>query len=397
MCFSPSVLEKKIDLYSVMPISVAVSLLCHRCVLSLNFDAPFQSIMESHLDLIGRITERRSMGKHLAFAKILPQPGDETIGRSLKCSNDTIAKVSVVFRSACFDQPHENDSVFPAKRSQIPYGAIVEIRIRKSSNEDDQKQNRWVVARWRILVHPTDRALEVAAVVGGGFSYSKFLKIRADAFLHTCSGQRKQMLSKTVKPTARRDSSLERKDYARSKALRAKIFASWITDHMLRNDGSDRILDVAGGKGQLSRELSLKARVPCVVVDPLIRRPPKFNDLLKADAPLPEFRSHKFLKDQEKTMSIVSDSTCLLGLHPDEPTEDILDLSLRYNLSVAIVPCCVFPSLFPQRSLANGVPVRTYEQFLAYLLEKNSRLHIAQLPFEGRNYVIYCKVDGETH
>jgi hypothetical protein len=89
--------------------------------------------------------------------------------------------------------------------------------------------------------------------------------------------------------------------------------------------------------------------------------------------------------------SLVKQATCLVGLHPDECTEAILDTALLYGKPVAIVPCCVFPHMFPDRYLVDRphVPVTTYEEFLQYLLEKDDRLQRATLAFEGRNQVIY--------
>jgi hypothetical protein len=90
---------------------------------------------------------------------------------------------------------------------------------------------------------------------------------------------------------------------------------------------------------------------------------------------------------------LLRDTSVLVGLHPDQPTEDIVDAALQLNKPFAIVPCCVFPRLFPQRTLPNGSPVQSYEQYLEYLLLKDSRLRRYELPFEGRNVVIYME-DG---
>ena len=55
----------------------------------------------------------------------------------------------------------------------------------------------------------------------------------------------------------------------------------------------------------------------------------------------------------------------------------------------------VYPDLFPSRRIkkgsdnANLVPVRSYEDFLQYLLDKDSGFKIASLPFDGKNRVIY--------
>lgn len=44
---------------------------------------------------------------------------------------------------------------------------------------------------------------------------------------------------------------------------------------------------------------------------------------------------------------------CVVGLHPDAATEAIVDAALQYALPLAVVPCCVFQSLFPFRMLVD--------------------------------------------
>lgn len=41
----------------------------------------------------------------------------------------------------------------------------------------------------------------------------------------------------------------------------------------------------------------------------------------------------------------------VVGLHPDQATDSILDFALECGKPFAIVPCCVFPRLFPHRRL----------------------------------------------
>mmetsp|Transcript_15359 Transcript_15359/g.36822 ORF Transcript_15359/g.36822 Transcript_15359/m.36822 type:complete len:148 (+) Transcript_15359:40-483(+) len=128
-----------------------------------------------------------------------------------------------------------------------------------------------------------------------------------------------------------------------------------------------------------------------------------------------------------------TESLLLLGLHPDECTEDIVDAAIEHDLSFAIVPCCVFPDLFPTRRMlsrkevfsksdtkdtvvrhdesyyqnnkhtyphhpkseqnkngtANYVPVRSYNDFLQYLMDKDDGIRMVSLPFEGKNTVLY--------
>ena len=122
----------------------------------------------------------------------------------------------------------------------------------------------------------------------------------------------------------------------------------------------------------------------------------------------------------------------VVGMHPDQATEPILDFALKHKKPFAIVPCCVFPRENPHRRVvmpavsapseatrdaaveganaeggaaladsSNGcattcsneaVPVESYEQFIEYLLQKApaGRIRKAVLPMEGRNIVLYC-------
>lgn len=110
----------------------------------------------------------------------------------------------------------------------------------------------------------------------------------------------------------------------------------------------------------------------------------------------------------EDQHELINSRLLLLGLHPDECTEDIVDVALKYNLPFAIVPCCVFPDLFPSRQLTSTkknktntetfgqsekeyLPVRNYSEFLHYLMGKSEKFSMATLPFEGKNIVIYRK------
>ena len=74
------------------------------------------------------------------------------------------------------------------------------------------------------------------------------------------------------------------------------------------NNNNIVVLDVAGGKGKLSIELSLQARVRCCIVDPLVRKHGKVLDprdakrLRKINAPHPkllptEFNTTTFVRD----------------------------------------------------------------------------------------------------
>eukprot|EP00957_Ditylum_brightwellii_P100024 7623402-Ditylum_brightwellii.AAC.1 len=80
----------------------------------------------------------------------------------------------------------------------------------------------------------------------------------------------------------------------------------------------------------------------------------------------------------------------LVGMHPDQATEFIIDLALAFNKPFAIIPCCVHSKLFPHRKCKkSGKLIRSYEDFLNYLQEKDSSICRATLDFDGRNVVLY--------
>lgn len=86
--------------------------------------------------------------------------------------------------------------------------------------------------------------------------------------------------------------------------------------------------------------------------------------------------------------SSVEGTTLLVGLHPDQATEVIVDVALEKGLPFAVVPCCVFSADFP-RKLRSGREVTAYEDFIAYLLEKSPQIQTAELAITGRNLVLW--------
>lgn len=77
-------------------------------------------------------------------------------------------------------------------------------------------------------------------------------------------------------------------------------------------------------------------------------------------------------------------------MHPDQVTEAIVDAALLCDKPFAVVPCCVFPNLFPHRKKADGSgPVVSYEDLVKYLQAKHPSIKSCNLPFMGRNVVLY--------
>ena len=108
----------------------------------------------------------------------------------------------------------------------------------------------------------------------------------------------------------------------------------------------------------------------------------------------------------------------MVGLHPDQATDPIIDIGLALNIPWAIVPCCVFPNFFTYRQLQlrgnnndeddSGNPkdniddgpsfppmvgpkqsVRSYDDLCQYIRERHPDIQETTLPFNGRNRVFY--------
>ena len=103
------------------------------------------------------------------------------------------------------------------------------------------------------------------------------------------------------------------------------------------------------------------------------------------------------LKSEDEQVYMLSNkmSKCsvVVGMHPDQATEAIVDFALKENKPFAIVPCCVFPKLFQNRKLKNGNDVSKFNDFIQYLMEKDpEKVKQTTLNFSGRNICLYGNV-----
>ncbi|EQC34844.1 hypothetical protein SDRG_07648 [Saprolegnia diclina VS20] len=186
-----------------------------------------------------------------------------------------------------------------------------------------------------------------------------------------------------------------------SKHNRAGIFAKWLVEtfgiEMLQSGSG--VMDVAGGRGGVCFELWHQHKIPTTLVDP---RPMKYtkrqHQYLQAhvgEAHVPQWLE---LFEEASYVGATADETkvehmhhvsLLLGMHPDEATDVIVDVALAFNKPFAIVPCCVFADKFPHRRTPSGDAVTTYDELVAYLVAKHPRIQTTFLPFDGRNRVVY--------
>ena len=178
---------------------------------------------------------------------------------------------------------------------------------------------------------------------------------------------------------------------------RARIFVEWIlaTFSNVRSGDVGSVLDVAGGRGELCFHLTLEG-VRCTLVDP---RPSsgylsKWQRKRMRRSGQPAFEvAHEFFGEAggEASAAMAREASLIIGMHPDEVTETIVDTALAAGTPFAVVPCCVFSRLFPFRTLPNSKTlVTTHGDFCRYLKAKDPKnIKLATLGFAGKNVVVY--------
>ena len=97
-----------------------------------------------------------------------------------------------------------------------------------------------------------------------------------------------------------------------------------------------------------------------------------------------------------RTAGLWASCRLVVGMHPDEATDAIVELSLQHGKPFAVVPCCVYWRLFPHLKTADGRQVRLPDELNEYLvgLAPEGEIRQAELGFPGRNVVLYTLPEG---
>ena len=160
---------------------------------------------------------------------------------------------------------------------------------------------------------------------------------------------------------------------------------------------------VAGGRGQLAWELQCVHGLRAVSLDPRAAKVPRksrrklLRKRLAALTPDSSPRDQLMARNprrvealldpafeaSEQGRALLESCSAIVALHADEATEAAVDAALRYGKPFAVVPCCVFADLFPNRPAA----VRTTAEFCDYLAAKAGAT-LEYLRFEGKNKVV---------
>lgn len=320
------------------------------------------------MKVTGIIVRRRSLGKNLAFADI--QILETTVDHSVL--SDTLSKrpnetskcpeidegqppLKILFRRHSSSWDTDSLTGFPTKKSELPHGAKVKLELcQQIQPPGANADSRYEVRRWSILVDPRVEAIKCArqGIMKEDQLQEQQVKISSDLpqsidgilatkYFASRTGQylkyNKQKKSPRTKIYDNDESdnlslvqNIKSKDSLtpdqcshggkKEKGQRAKIFARYIIDKFGLDLLRGGVMDVAGGKGQLSIELALQAKSYCLIIDPLIRghgdapllRKRTIKKLQGADAPLPVFRPIIFSLN-EACLNIVKDSSCIVG------------------------------------------------------------------------------------
>lgn len=189
-------------------------------------------------------------------------------------------------------------------------------------------------------------------------------------------------------------------DSVASKHARAGKFTSWLVDKFgvdVLNSGTG-VLDVAGGRGDVSFELHTKMGIKSTLVEPRARKLNKHQHKwlkaeakrLKTDAP----DTDSWLCEQIKTefssenWHLFKDCSVIVGMHPDQATEPIIDFAIEFKKPFAVVPCCVFPDLFKHRRDRQGKLVTQRASLVEYIADKTGG-EVEYLDIEGANQVVF--------
>ena len=185
---------------------------------------------------------------------------------------------------------------------------------------------------------------------------------------------------------------------------RSKVFAWWAIQQyygVTLGGGKGVILDVAGGTGELSLLFALSG-IPSRLVDPRGGNLPKRQRKQLRRSGREAFERHASLFGGDgraaaaTTAKLLRGVSLVLGLHPDEATDFIVDAAIAAKVPFAVVPCCCFSRLFPHRRLQNGSRVGTTVQLCEYLLEKHPAMRAAVLPMGGQRRVLYLLDYGDV-
>ena len=111
--------------------------------------------------------------------------------------------------------------------------------------------------------------------------------------------------------------------------------------------GESTILQNKNKEGQLEQSWSAKPPLPSIFELHDIKH---YQELFNETFCIKNFGSYEDCISKEKKDAKME---IIIGMHPDQATESIVDMALKYQKPFAVVPCCVFSEENPHRRLKN--------------------------------------------
>ena len=94
-------------------------------------------------------------------------------------------------------------------------------------------------------------------------------------------------------------------------------------------------------------------------------------------------------EDPSRAFHALVNASVWVGLHPDQALGDMVDLALALQKPFAVVPCCVYSRQYQSRKIGKGRPVKSYDDLVEWVRQKDKRIRVSSLPFEGKNTVLF--------
>ena len=151
---------------------------------------------------------------------------------------------------------------------------------------------------------------------------------------------------------------------------------SFFADLIVRNfpEQEQQIADVAGGKGHL--QLALLER-GLHRVETWDKRPGNRRASRKLLSYRYQFFDYRSAPDKYDLV---------IGMHPDEGTDEIIAYAVRHRVPFAVCPCCILPSA---KAYFGNHNYRKWCEHLTKLAERAGfNVNVTALPMRGRNTVI---------
>lgn len=102
---------------------------------------------------------------------------------------------------------------------------------------------------------------------------------------------------------------------------------------------------------------------------------------------------------KEKFLSLkrkLRECSAIVGLHPDQSTDYIIDYALKTSKPFAVIPCCLHSKQFSGKKNVERQAIRDFEKLLEFYKRKAPGcIFSSTLDFDGKNTVLYGNIPNK--